>query len=163
MADVFVTSSRLPALVSALRSASGDVAPLLLSFAEQPGAGELRSERKWMYAAYAENSLEAIRRNLARQPEEAARAALQALDPNSPTALKVTLRALRQARELESLDQCLASEFKVATACLAGHDLSEGIRAAVIDKDRTPRWHPARLEDVSAEMIDAHFRPVAYH
>ena len=30
----------------------------------------------------------------------------------------------------------------------------EGIRAAVIDKDRNPRWSPDRLEHVSPAAID---------
>ena len=40
---------------------------------------------------------------------------------------------------------------------MRGHDMREGIRAAVIDKDRKPKWSPARLEDVSEATVDAYF------
>jgi enoyl-CoA hydratase len=31
------------------------------------------------------------------------------------------------------------------------------VRAAVIDKDRNPRWSPSRLEDVTPEMVAPYF------
>jgi enoyl-CoA hydratase len=43
---------------------------------------------------------------------------------------------------------------------LASHDFVEGIRAQVIDKDRSPRWEPARLSDVSTAAVDAFFAPL---
>jgi enoyl-CoA hydratase len=42
---------------------------------------------------------------------------------------------------------------------LAGHDVFEGIRAAVVDKDRQPRWQPATLADIAPDAIDRHFAP----
>ena len=43
--------------------------------------------------------------------------------------------------------------------CCAHPDFAEGIRALLIDKDRTPRWTPPELEQVAPEWIDAHFEP----
>jgi enoyl-CoA hydratase len=36
-------------------------------------------------------------------------------------------------------------------------DFAEGIRARIVDKDNQPRWEPARIEDVTAELIDELF------
>jgi enoyl-CoA hydratase len=33
----------------------------------------------------------------------------------------------------------------------------EGIRALVVDKDHSPRWNPARIEDVTAGMVAGFF------
>jgi enoyl-CoA hydratase len=33
----------------------------------------------------------------------------------------------------------------------------EGIRALAVDKDHTPRWNPARIEDVTPAMVQAFF------
>ena len=43
---------------------------------------------------------------------------------------------------------------------IAGHDFFEGIRATIIDQDRRPVWHPDKLEDVTADIVDRHFRSV---
>ncbi len=40
---------------------------------------------------------------------------------------------------------------------MSATDTMEGIRALVIDKDRQPKWKPARLEDVTPEMVDGFF------
>jgi enoyl-CoA hydratase len=32
-------------------------------------------------------------------------------------------------------------------------DFAEGVRAMVVDKDRAPRWQPARIEDVDPRLI----------
>ena len=36
-------------------------------------------------------------------------------------------------------------------------DFAEGVRAMVVDKDRKPRWQPARIEDVDPAVIAAMF------
>jgi enoyl-CoA hydratase len=51
----------------------------------------------------------------------------------------------------------LKQEFRLAQTCEKGHDLTEGIRAAIVDKDRNPQWSPSRLEEVTPEMVDAYF------
>jgi hypothetical protein len=35
-----------------------------------------------------------------------------------------------------------------------------GVRALLVDKDKSPKWNPSRLEDVSAEMVEAFFAPM---
>ena len=44
--------------------------------------------------------------------------------------------------------------------CMRGNDFREGIRAVLVDKDNSPKWNPSRLEDVSAEQINAYFQPL---
>ncbi len=50
-------------------------------------------------------------------------------------------------------------EYGAALEIFINHDFPEGIRAAVIDKDKSPKWSPATLEDVTPAMIDAYFVP----
>jgi len=39
----------------------------------------------------------------------------------------------------------------------ASSETVEGIRALAIDKDQTPHWHPARIEDVTPDMVEPFF------
>jgi enoyl-CoA hydratase len=75
----------------------------------------------------------------------------------SPTSLKLTFKAIRNARAANDLVAALKQEFRLAQACGRGQDMMEGIRAAIVDKDRNPKWSPARLEDVPSKLVDAHF------
>ena len=71
----------------------------------------------------------------------------------------MTLRALREARRLGSLPPCLTQEYRIALSLAWEHDFREGVRAAVIDKDRAPRWNPATLAEVTDELVARHFLP----
>jgi enoyl-CoA hydratase len=85
-----------------------------------------------------------------------AQAALKSLWSVSPSALHWTLRALRRGRGL-TLKQALDAEFALTRTTMAHPDFAEGVRAMVVDKDRTPAWQPARIEDVDPAAIDALF------
>jgi enoyl-CoA hydratase len=41
------------------------------------------------------------------------------------------------------------------------HDLYEGIRAVIVDKDQAPRWQPPTIAAVSAAEVERHFAPLA--
>jgi enoyl-CoA hydratase/carnithine racemase len=76
---------------------------------------------------------------------------------SSPTSLKLTLRALREARALPSLRACLALEYRIMCRRYGDHDTIEGVRAAVVDKDRQPNWCPATLAAITPADVDAYF------
>ncbi len=46
-------------------------------------------------------------------------------------------------------------EYNVAVNCCAHGQLQEGIRALLIDKDRSPRWQPATIDEVTQADLDA--------
>ena len=81
------------------------------------------------------------------------------LAAKSPTSMKIALRELRQAREKPSFADEIALEYRLACRIISTPDFQEGVRAVVIDKDNAPRWSPARLEDVTDEMLDRLFAP----
>jgi enoyl-CoA hydratase len=103
-------------------------------------------------------TIEEILVRLDRCEEEAAHVARQAIQTNSPTSWKVTLRNLREARFFPQVEDCLRQDYRIALTCVEGHDFIEGIRAAVIDKDLKPRWWPVEMELVTSEIVNQHFR-----
>ena len=54
-------------------------------------------------------------------------------------------------------DSCMRMEYCLTMGALEGHDLYEGVRAAVIDKDQRPQWRPRSLAAVSDEAISRYF------
>jgi enoyl-CoA hydratase len=125
--------------------------------------GVLEDARAWIDDAYAGATVEAIVEALQARPEPAAAKAAEQILRASPTSLKVTLRALREAAELPDLETALRHELRIACGFLSAGDFVEGVRAQVIDKDRQPRWNPARLEDVTDESVASFFAPLGDH
>ncbi len=78
------------------------------------------------------------------------------LAAGSPTTAVLTV-ALQRRLKLASLAEVLRAELVASLACAARPDLAEGIRALLIDRDKQPKWRPARVADVTAESIDGFF------
>ncbi|MEV0033861.1 enoyl-CoA hydratase/isomerase family protein [Nocardia sp. NPDC050793] len=154
-ADYYVPSEHIPALLETLRTETAEVA--IAKFAMAAPESELFAQRDWIDACYGADTVEEIVARLqASDAPEAAKAASDLL-AKSPVALKVTLRSLRAAGALPSLESVLNKEYRVSVASLRSHDLVEGIRAQVIDKDRNPQWRPATLAEVTDAQVAAYF------
>jgi len=164
LADFFAPQAQAEKLPEILRDCANgpQVEAALAEIVAVPGPAPLAAARAWIDQAYAVEAAEEIVHRLAARPEPAAQAALERIGRNSPTSVKLTLRALRRARRFARLAPCLDMELTLASLCLRRHDFAEGIRAAVIDKDRNPQWSPASLEEVSDEWIDGVFAQSAF-
>ena len=66
---------------------------------------------------------------------------------------------MRRAGELATLEDVLRQEYRTSCGSLRSHDLVEGIRAQLVDKDRNPKWSPPSIADVTEEDVDAYFAP----
>ena len=84
----------------------------------------------------------------------------QALRKRSPLLLHVVLEQIRRARTMGMADD-LRMERDLVRHCFflrpGASETMEGIRALAIDKDQTPRWNPARIEEVSEAAWRAFF------
>ena len=72
----------------------------------------------------------------------------------------MALQAVRRAAKMQTLEDVLTQDYRVSSAAARSHDLVEGIRAQIIDKDRNPKWSPATLAAVTAADVEAYFAPV---
>ncbi|MBT1265531.1 enoyl-CoA hydratase/isomerase family protein [Pseudomonas sp. NPDC087814] len=79
------------------------------------------------------------------------------MQTRSPLAMAVTLQMLRRGRHLP-LEQCFALELHLDRQWFARGDLIEGVRALLIDKDKTPRWNPPTLQALEADHVESFFR-----
>ncbi|MFD5917142.1 enoyl-CoA hydratase/isomerase family protein [Kitasatospora sp. NPDC058201] len=163
-ADHFVPSAQVPALLAGLVAADGldtvaAVTAAVAAHAEPAPPAALARQRAWIDECYAADSVEEIVDRLLGSGVPEAKEAAQQVLANSPTAVKVTLAALRRARTLPSLEAVLEQEYRISCAALDGHDLVEGIRAQVVDKDRDPHWSPASLAAVTEEDVARFLAP----
>ena len=77
----------------------------------------------------------------------------EVLRSRSPLSLVVTWEALQRAKAMSSVEQVLAQDLTLATYLVHHRDFAEGVRAQLVDKDRSPRWSRARLEDVTPDEV----------
>ena len=161
-ADYFVPGQAVNGLLNALAEVEGEagVAAAIADVAGDPGASALAGDRQWIDAAYSTDDLAGIMHRLKNGAENGAGAdAARVIATKSPTAVKVTLAALRRARALPDLESVLEQEFRVSVHCLRSADFAEGVRAQVIDKDRNPKWNPASIDNVTESQVEAFFAP----
>jgi enoyl-CoA hydratase len=162
LADIQVPAASLadlPLRLADCRTAQ-DVRTLLEKISVQPAAGKLPAMRRWIDDCYGAENVEEILARLSASKTDGARAALATLQRMSPTSLKITLRNIRAAVSFKKVEESFQQDYRISLACIAEHDFIEGIRAAIVDKDRNPVWRPARLEDVTEDIVDRHFRSV---
>ena len=149
----FTKRADLPALSQAL--AQDGIAALACHAAPLPECS-LRDLRLPIDRIFAADSVPEILRRLEAEQSEWATKTVEALRGVSPSALAWTLRILREGAH-RTLEQCLDAEFALTHTTMAHSDFIEGVRAMVVDKDRTPHWQPARIEDVKPSDIAALF------
>lgn len=157
-ADHYVPTGRIPALLADLAVREAHVA---LATAEEPAPeSALAAARPWIDAAYAGDDVLVILERLRALDTEEATETAATIEAKSPTSVKLTLRALRQAARMATLPPALDLEYRLALGLHGHHDFVEGVRAQVVDKDRNPRWQPATLAQVSDDDIAAFFEPL---
>lgn len=78
------------------------------------------------------------------------------LSQKSPSSLKVTLEQIIRGKSLD-IRECLMMELNMSMNFMKNHDFFEGVRAVLVDKDKTPLWKPIGLEDISSEAVNDYF------
>ncbi|WP_448953325.1 enoyl-CoA hydratase/isomerase family protein [Labrys neptuniae] len=166
LADLEIALGSVPTVIEDLtRLAPGTshdaVRALISRHAVKSEPARLAEHQDLIDRCFAGASVEAILAALAADGSAFALKAREIIASKSPTSLKLTFRLIRLARHAGSLEACLEREFAAAVAVAQGHDFYEGVRAAIIDKDRNPRWSPASLAEVDDHGIDASVQPMA--
>jgi enoyl-CoA hydratase len=157
-ADAVVPAAKWPELREALIKVrqgvtAADVSKLINGFATGEAAGPVAAKEPDIDALFGFDRMEDIFAALKRDGSEFALATLKTLNEKSPRGMVVTLKLLRLARSASSLEECLVREYRAALEVFRSDDFREGVRAAVIDKDRNPTWSPPRIEDVTPQML----------
>jgi enoyl-CoA hydratase len=154
-ADHFVPHEKLDEFTAAIVADGVDAA--LATFAIEPPASALLAQRRWIDECYAGDTVVDIIAELRGHDAGPAIDAANYIATRSPIALAVALEAVRRAGQLDTLKDVLRQEFRTSCGALRSHDLVEGIRAQLVDKDRTPKWSPSTLALCSEDAVEAYF------
>ena len=85
---------------------------------------------------------------------------LSALRFNSPISVAYTISMLKMEKVRNNISDALDAEYSFTARSQEFGDFQEGIRAAVIDKDRTPLWKSKNLSEVSDEDLKPFFQTI---
>jgi enoyl-CoA hydratase len=153
--DLFVPAAKLDALEDAL-AAGGEVEATVRCFAADPGPATLPEHRETIDRCFAGAGVEEFLAALDAEGDEWTRKTAATIRTKSPNSLKMSAQQLRYGARL-SFNDCMRMEYRLALACLRGHDFFEGVRAQIIEKDQKPQWRPATLAEVRPQDVRAWF------
>ncbi|GAB6903171.1 enoyl-CoA hydratase/isomerase family protein [Kineosporia succinea] len=154
LADVHTPAGAFPDLASA--TSWKIVQDILATWTTTPEPGTLAADQEWIDRCYAGDDVGTIIERLQNDEHPNATATAKTLLSRSPTSLKITLRAIRQARTA-TLREVLVQDYRAMAHSLERDDVREGIRAQVVDKDRNPRWYPATVDEVDPAEVERAF------
>ena len=141
-ADLYIPEGQWPDLIAQLEM-TGDPAPLTAA-ATPPPAGPVQAAIPDIDRHFYGAALSDVLTTLRAEDSDFARATLKAMGRNSPLSMACTIETLHRLRGPSlTLEKALDLEYRFTARAMLHGDFLEGIRAAIIDKDRNPQWQYA--------------------
>jgi enoyl-CoA hydratase len=163
VATHYCRSENFAALLNVLESADLShpeaLETVLDEFSGDAGESSLALTRGLIDAAFEGDDVQAMITRMEAAGDSWSLKQVKFLAAKSPTALKMTLAAMRAGAEL-SFEDLMRQDLRLSARCLDGVDFYEGVRAVIIDKDHTPVWSPATLDEVDDAAIRDLFKPL---
>lgn len=123
-----------------LLEASGDV-DHLDRFAQTPPTSTLLHHQDTIDRLFAASSLSGVLDTLRGSKCDVASDALAAMSRNSPLSMACALETIKRLKaDTPTVRNALDLEYRFTWRAMENGDFLEGIRAAIIDKDRNPKW-----------------------
>ncbi|SPQ95113.1 unnamed protein product (mitochondrion) [Plasmodiophora brassicae] len=163
IATHFVPSHLIPTILDRIQELQPDPGSVNYAirerhYPEPPSQGFLAMQPV-IDQCFSKSSVEAIIDELKSTGTQFGQAVVDKLEQMCPLSLKVAFKAIRAGKHL-SLEQCFQMEYRLARHFLDSPDFYEGVRAALIDKDKRPKWQHARVSDVPESLVTSFFGQV---
>ena len=159
IATHYVQFDRLDLLRELLADKDEPAQEILDTLHTDPGASAVETLRDAIDFHFGHDTVEAIQASLA-EGDDWARAQHDVIARMSPTSLKLSLRGVRMGRGA-TIEAALRTEYRMVCAIKHGRDFYEGVRAQLIDKDKSPLWSPATLAEVTDADVATYLREPA--
>ncbi|WP_026756579.1 enoyl-CoA hydratase/isomerase family protein [Sediminimonas qiaohouensis] len=154
-ADACLPRDAWPDLIADL-CAAGDIDAAERPCAEAPPASDLSTQMDNITAHFGGERLDDILRSLQAQENEFTAAALKQMGRNSPLSMGCTVEMIHRLRGPSAeIRRALDLEYRFTFRSMDQGDFLEGVRAAIIDKDRNPHWKHTlhALPDVAVSQM----------
>lgn len=152
-ADSYVPIDQIEVLKAALLE-TGDT-KVIADFSATAPEGKLVGLQTEIDAVFSADSAVGCRQALANSASEWAQKALKTFESGSPISVACAFEMIRAARQDASVKAALVREYRFVFRCMEYGDFIEGIRAAVIDKDRNPQFSKPDISAVSSADVTA--------
>ncbi len=157
-ADYFIPEEAWPGLIAHLEN-TGDWDEIDRQ-ATTPKAGDLVRHRDEIDGYFGGEAMRDILNALRHQPTDWAEDTLKAMSRNAPLAMAATIELVHRARATDRIEDALTNEYRFSHRVAEQGDFREGIRAMIIDKDRSPKWAHETMQAPSPAEIAAMLMPL---
>ena len=157
-ADYFIPEAQWSDLKADL-VANGNVAAVDAAN-EAPPPGRLAELQAEIDHHFAGATLGDVLRSLKNADSDFAGDTLKSMSRNAPLAMACALQIVRRLNSASSIRHALDQEFRYTHRAVEQGDFIEGIRAAIIDKDRDPAWAHEEMEAVSNAEVSQMLMPL---
>ena len=138
-ADHFIPQDQWSSCITSLCD-TGDVS-VIKTMAQTPPTSGLAEKLSDIDAIFGSKTLSEIIDKLELIQTELSTATLKTMQRNSPLAMAVALDIINNQKSANStFADALTMEYRFTYRAMEHGDFLEGIRAAIIDKDRAPKW-----------------------
>ncbi|WP_133127182.1 enoyl-CoA hydratase/isomerase family protein [Legionella nagasakiensis] len=128
----------------------------LQRFAAPVSSAPLLESESLVNSVFDQENVEAILEALGQGETDWHRETLAVLKQKSPLSLKVTYAQLKKAMGMTMAD-CIKMDYRLVRHFMRGEDFYEGVRALLVDKDKSPHWQPQTLAEVNDRMVEQYF------
>ena len=137
---------------------SGDFS-IIKNYSINPGKSHLSQNRKFFDNAFKFKKLSKIVNFLSNSENQLAQLALQKIEKNCPLAMTYTIEMLSRLSPKSTIEDALNLEYRFTSRAQEFGSFQEGVRAAIIDKDRKPNWQ-FEINAVPKKIINEFFKPI---
>lgn len=155
-ADYYLPESNWPDLIAKLE-ATGDWE--LIDQAAHT-APDSQFDEAEINAAFGGETLRDILNTLQSQSSEWAAQTLKAMARNAPLAMAAAIELVHRARTRDRIEDALRNEYRFSHRVTEQGDFQEGIRALIVDKDKSPKWAHDAMGGASAAEVAAMLMPL---
>jgi enoyl-CoA hydratase len=160
LASDYLTSDTLDAAKAQITAAPTEIEEILTDLGAPVPEAKIVAQEEDINRLFESDRLEDIYAALESEGGTWGAETLATLRTKSPQTMKVSLRLLKEGRQMVDFAAEMTQEYAVGSRVVVRHDFLEGVRAVIVDKDNAPVWSPDTPEGVTDDLIDAIFAPL---